>query len=97
MRRAIRRLSILEYVILVLAMAVAVAGGWIAAWLLQEALGLPFRPTWAVSSVLLFTVPGALHFRSQGLDSSRPSGDRGRNGSGTASDVHEHSTEKTDG
>ena len=57
--RAIRRLNILEHVVLVLAAVLALAAGAVAAFLLGEAAGLPFRPTWAVASVLLFVIPAA--------------------------------------
>ena len=58
MRRAIRRLSVLEYVMMALAAAAALLGGAMAAWLLEAGLGVPFRVGWTVSSVLLFALPG---------------------------------------
>ena len=55
--RAIRRLNILEWVVVLLAAVLALAAGAVAAFLLADAAGLPFRPTWAVASVLLFVIP----------------------------------------
>ncbi|HIF22891.1 MAG TPA: hypothetical protein EYQ27_13540 [Gemmatimonadetes bacterium] len=45
--RAIRRLDVLEWVILV-------------AWLIAPTIEPGFRPTWAVTSMLLFIVPGLI-------------------------------------
>ena len=56
-KRAIRRLDILEWVILGAAAIVALLGGWLVAWLVRG-LGIPFRLTWTIASVLLFAVPG---------------------------------------
>lgn len=58
MRRAIWRLSVLEYVMLGLAALAALLGGAMAAWLLQSATGIPFRWTWTIASILLFALPG---------------------------------------
>lgn len=58
MRRAIWRLSVLEYVMLGLAAVAALLGGAMAAWLLQSATGVPFRWTWTIASILLFALPG---------------------------------------
>ena len=60
MDRAIRRLNILESLILAGAAAAAMVGGWLTAWLAQGAFGTPFRPTWFIASLLMFVVPGAL-------------------------------------
>jgi hypothetical protein len=57
LNRAIRRLGILEWVMLAAAAALALGGGWLTAWLLQG-WGLPFRVTWTLASVLLFGIPG---------------------------------------
>ena len=59
-RRAVRRLDVLEWLIYAGALAVAVLGGAGVAWLLEEPESPGFRRTWAVSSVLLFVVPGAV-------------------------------------
>jgi len=56
--RAIRRLNILEYLILGAAALLALLGGALVAWVLMSAAGFPFRITWAVSSLLLFIIPG---------------------------------------
>ncbi len=58
--RAIRRLNMLETVIMGAAVVVALIGGWLGALLARSALGLPLRTTWMVLSLLLFVVPGAL-------------------------------------
>ena len=60
MDRAIRRLNILESLILAGAAVAALVGGWLTAFLAQSAIGLPFRPTWFVASLALFVVPGFL-------------------------------------
>jgi predicted lysophospholipase L1 biosynthesis ABC-type transport system permease subunit len=62
MERAIRRLGALEWVILACAVALALAGGAMAAFLLTTGSSLPFRPTWAVLSLLLLGVPGLIVF-----------------------------------
>lgn len=58
--RAIRRLNVLETVIMGAAVIIALLGGWLGALLAHNALGLPLRTTWMVLSVLLFVVPAAL-------------------------------------
>jgi hypothetical protein len=58
--RAIRRLGILEGVILITAVVLALLAGALAAFLLGELLGTPFRVTWAAASLFLFVVPGLL-------------------------------------
>jgi len=60
MDRAIRRLGILEALFLLLAAVAALVAGALVAWLLGQSLGLPFRPTWAVSSLTLFILPGGI-------------------------------------
>ena len=59
--RAIRRLNVIEYVILGAAAVLALLAGALAALLLQP-MGLPFRPTWAVASVAIFVVPAAVAY-----------------------------------
>lgn len=56
--RARRRLNVMEYVILLAAILAALLGGALVAWILGTIADLPFRPTWAVSSLLLFIIPG---------------------------------------
>ncbi len=65
MEIAIRRLNALEYVILGVAMALALLAGWLAAWMVENVIGAPFRLTWAVSSLLFFVVPGAVVLRRE--------------------------------
>jgi len=60
MDRAIRRLNILEYVILGLTALLAVLGGALVAWLVSSTVEVSFRVSWVVASLLLFLVPGAL-------------------------------------
>lgn len=59
-KRAIWRLNVLEWVILLAAVALATGGGWLVAPLLEELLGVPFRWAWAGLSLFLFVVPGAI-------------------------------------
>ena len=61
--RAIRRLDMLEWVILGGAGVFAMVGGAVVAWLLSASAGLSFRPTWVVASLLLFGVPGVIALR----------------------------------
>jgi uncharacterized membrane protein len=64
MNRAIRRLDILEYVILFGALVLALLGGALVAWVLSLSAGFPFRWSWGVASVLLFIGPGGwVYFR----------------------------------
>ncbi len=58
--RSIRRLNVLEVVILGAAVGIALLGGWLGALIASSAFGLPMRTTWMVLSVVLFVVPGAL-------------------------------------
>ena len=58
--RAVRRLNVLEYVILGTAALLALLAGALAAFLLEAGLDLPFRPTWVVASLALFVVPAAV-------------------------------------
>jgi hypothetical protein len=65
METAIRRLNILEYVILGVAMVLALLAGSLAAWMVENLTGAPFRLTWAVSSLLFFIVPGWMVLRRE--------------------------------
>lgn len=60
MTRAMRRLNVLEWILLGAAAIASLAGGWLAALLGRTALGLPFRATWIIASLLLFLIPGAM-------------------------------------
>ena len=62
MDRAMRRLDVLEWLILAFAVGVALAGGAVVAFLLSVGTELPFRLTWAILSVLLLAVPGLFVF-----------------------------------
>lgn len=65
METAIRRLNVLEYVILGVTMALALLAGALAAWLVGSLTGAPFRLTWALSSLLFFIVPGWIVLRRE--------------------------------
>ena len=59
-KRAIRRLDILEWVILLGAGGLATGGGALVAALVAEPLGVPYRSAWMGLSLFLFVVPGAI-------------------------------------
>jgi uncharacterized membrane protein len=61
--RAIRRLDILEWVILTGVAVLSTVGGWMVALVLSTAVGLPFRPVWIIAALLLFGIPGAIVWR----------------------------------
>lgn len=86
MERAIRRLNALEYVILAVALLLAMGGGALVALLLVASFELRFRPVWLVASVLLFVVPGLIALRREA-----------RNASGRKIKNNSPSTESTDG
>ena len=65
MEIAIRRLNVLEYVILGVAMALAMLAGGLAAWMVQDVTGAPFRLTWALSSLVFFVGPGWVVLRRE--------------------------------
>ncbi|MGD2121850.1 MAG: hypothetical protein PVJ76_08895 [Gemmatimonadota bacterium] len=66
----LRRLDVLEYLILSLALILALIGGALVAWVLGSALDLPFRATWGIAALLLFILPGGFvylrEFRKRG-------------------------------
>lgn len=70
MERAIRRLNILEYVILGAAALLALVGGALVAWLLGEVAEVPFRISWLVASLLLFVVPGGIVYARERLSTA---------------------------
>ncbi len=59
-KRAIRRLDILEWVMIAGAVLLSLLGGWVVAVVLEATLDLPLRPVWIGASLLLFGVPGAM-------------------------------------
>lgn len=66
--RAVKRLDIFEWVLLMGIALLASAGGFLVALLLSASLAFSFRPTWVVASVLLFGVPGAIAIRRMRKD-----------------------------
>ncbi len=68
--RAIRRLNVLEWVILGGAGLIAVLGGALVSWLIASQLKVSFRSTWIVVSILLFAVPGLVVILRAGRDGS---------------------------
>jgi hypothetical protein len=64
------RLTVLEYLILFFAMALALLGGALVAWLVSASTTLSFRWSWAVASLLLFILPGTFVY----LREFRPGG-----------------------
>ena len=59
-RRAIRRLDVLEWIILATTAVIAVGGGGLVALLVVGRSAPGFRGTWIVTSLLLLIVPGAV-------------------------------------
>jgi uncharacterized membrane protein len=60
MNRAMRRLGVLEVILLALAAVAALAAGALTGWLLNHGLGWSFRWVWSTSSLLYFVVPGGI-------------------------------------
>jgi uncharacterized membrane protein len=70
--RAVRRLNVLEWVILAAAAFLAMLAGALAALMLRTALELPFRPTWIVASLVLFIVPATFSYlRARRMETGR--------------------------
>lgn len=85
-RRAIRRLDLLEWVIVMGALAIATVGGGAVAVLIAPPFGLDVRTTWIVTALLLFVVPGAIGIArvkrgegGRGRDDDGPGPGRARN------------------
>ena len=95
METAIRRLNALEYLILGVAMALAFLAGALAAWLVGNVTGAPFRLTWALSSLLFFVVPGWVVLRRERQAEGVRKGGAGTAGSPLA-DPTEDIVEKRD-
>jgi len=55
-----RRLNVLELVLLGAAAVAALGGGWLAALLGAKAFDLPFRATWMTASLALFIIPAVV-------------------------------------
>jgi len=87
MRRAVRRLVTLEYLLLIGAGLLSMLGGLIAALLLGEELGFPLRRTWAITSLLLFVLPGVAVLARNRIQGRRPTADP---------DDHDDSRERVD-
>ena len=71
--RAIRRLNVLEWMILGGAGLIAVLGGALASWLIAAQLKVSFRLTWIGLSMLLLAVPGLIVILRSGKDGSTSS------------------------
>jgi hypothetical protein len=71
--RAIRRLNVLEWMILGGAGLIAVLGGALASWLIATQLKVSFRLTWIGLSMLLLAVPGLIVILRSGKDGSTSS------------------------
>ena len=98
METAIRRLNILEYVILGVAVVLALLAGWLAAWLVEHTIGAPFRLTWAVSSLLFFIVPGWIVLsRERRAAMARITRDEGNAGAADAAATADNPEERDDG
>jgi len=63
--RAIWRLNALEYVILGVAMALALLAGALVASMVETQTGAYFRVTWVFSSLIFFIVPGAVSLKRE--------------------------------
>jgi uncharacterized membrane protein len=59
-QRAIRRLDMLESVMIAGGAVLALLAGALISWLLVGAEGVGFRRTWIVTSLILFVVPGVI-------------------------------------
>ena len=72
--RAIRRLNVLEWVILGGAGLIAVLGGALVSWLIAAQLKVSFRLTWIGLSMLLLAVPGLIVILRSGRGESTSTG-----------------------
>lgn len=80
LNRAVRRLNVLELILLGAAVFAALGGGWLAALLGAKAFGMPFRATWITASFAFFIIPAAI---ALGLErSKRRAAARARGGTG---------------
>ncbi len=90
METAIRRLNTLEYVILGVAMLLALLAGALAAWMVQDLAGAPFRLSWALASLLFFIVPGLVVLRRERRAKKVPKGGAGTAEAEDTSDLEDH-------
>lgn len=58
--RAVRRLGMMETLLMMAAGLMALVAGALTAWLLAGAMDWPFRPLWIAASVIFFVVPGGV-------------------------------------
>ncbi|MEC7847774.1 MAG: hypothetical protein VYA70_10340 [Gemmatimonadota bacterium] len=65
METAIRRLNTLEYLVLAVAVGLALLAGALAAWMAESLMGASFRLACALSSLLSPVVPGWTVFRRE--------------------------------
>jgi len=84
--RAIKRLNVLEYLILLAAVLLALLGGAVVAWALAATVGLSFRASWAVASLLLFIIPGGSVYLRELRRGRRETGSGSR--SDNSRDIH---------
>ncbi len=89
METAIGRLNVLEYVILGVAVVLALLAGALAAWLVENLTGAPFRLTWTLSSLLFFIVPGWVVLRRERQVEGVREGAAGTAGSSRTEDIAE--------
>ncbi len=97
METAIRRLNVLEYLILGVPMALAFLAGGLAAWLVGNVTGAPFRLTWALSSLLFFVVPGWVVLRRERQAEGVRKGGAGTAGSAPAAPTEDITEKRDDG
>ena len=74
METAIRRLNVLEFVILGVVMVLSLIAGALLAWVLESMIGVSFRLVWGVASLLFFVVPGVLVHRRERLSDDSEQG-----------------------
>lgn len=60
MERAVKRLGVIEGLLLALAAIAALLAGALTGWLLNDALGWSFRWSWSVASMAYFVVPAGI-------------------------------------
>jgi len=60
--RAVRRLNVVEYLLIAAAGGLSLGAGAVAGFALEAVAGLPFRAMWAASSLLFFVIPGVVVF-----------------------------------